>query len=90
MNNLLINYLNTNPTHISDSNLALDQNPIYSYLTNFINSGKINPEHISLLMNNLNEIIKNNLNKNNGLISLNQENVEFKDQQAKLIEIGKY
>jgi hypothetical protein len=91
LNNLLSNYSTSNQNLNNVAGLNLE-NPLYPQLINLINSGTFNPESISLLRNNLNEVIKTNLiNSNNlfNIISSNQENSDYKDQQANMIEIGK-
>ena len=91
LNNLLSNYSTSNQNLNNVAGLNLE-NPLYPQLINLINSGTFNPESISLLMNNLNEVIKTNLTNSNNLfniISSNQENSDYKDQQANMIEIGK-
>lgn len=89
-NNLLLRSIN-NPLN-NEACLNFDTNLLYSNLLNLINSGNLSPDIVSQLMNNLNEFIKNNFDKSNNisdLISINQENHDFRDQQGNLLEISK-
>ncbi len=85
---LILNYLSSNP-FIGDSHQESDANQVYCSLISLINSGNLGPENISILMKNLNEIIKSNMNMSN-LIPLNQENAKYNDQQANLNRICNY